>query len=175
MASVSFNTRGFLCGYSGDDDSSPVFKWTYSTFEEYLGESITPSMYRFMANYVRKNISKGELYALGCGEYRPDVLAEDAVGAYFDLPITKKIEMHERMLDELNSDKAIAEAKEIAAINAVLDDTTPFGNDSPINREYTEFMNGLVVKNRKEADRLADQIYEEEQWRGGHEEGAEDF
>jgi hypothetical protein len=78
------------------------------------------------------------------------------------------------MLKELQNEKAIAEAKEAAAIDAMLDGNNPFDNDSPINHEYTEFMRGLVVKNRTKADRLENEIHEEEQWRGGHEEGAED-
>jgi hypothetical protein len=78
------------------------------------------------------------------------------------------------MLDELQNKKAIAEAKEMAAIDALLDEEVPFGTDSPINDEYIAFMNGLVVSNRKKVNNLEKQIHEEEQWRGGHEEGAED-
>jgi hypothetical protein len=78
------------------------------------------------------------------------------------------------MLEELRNEKAIAEAKEAAAIDAMLDDTTPFGEDSPINHEYIEFMRGLVISNRKKADRLENEIHEEEQWRGGHEDGESD-
>jgi hypothetical protein len=174
MAYVKFNESGILGGYTSDA-SPPCFTWTYDDFEEYLGECITPSMYRFMAEYVRKNISKEELYALERGEYRPDGLEEDAVDAYFDLPIMKKIELHEEMLEKLQKQKAIVEAKEIAAINAILDDTLPFGLDNPISHEYTEFLNGLVAENRKKVDTFQRAIDEEEQWRGGHEKGAEDF
>jgi hypothetical protein len=35
-------------------------------------------------------------------------------------------------------------------------------------------MRGLVIKNRTKVERLESEIHEEEQWRGGHEEGAED-
>ena len=174
MAYVNFNKDGILCGYTGDS-SSHVFTWSYDDFEKYLGECITPSMYSFMAEYVRKNISKEELYAIGRGEYRPDVLEEYAVDAYFEVPTMNKIEMHEEMLEKLEKQKALVEAKEIAAINAILDDTLPFGVDSPINHEYTEFLNGLVMENRRKVDRLENAIHEEEQWRGGHEKGAEDF
>jgi hypothetical protein len=34
-------------------------------------------------------------------------------------------------------------------------------------------MRGLIIENRTKADRLEGEIHEEEQWRGGHEEGAE--
>lgn len=174
MAYVSFNKDGILCGYTGDS-SSHVFMWSYDDFEKYLGECITPSMYRFMAEYVRKNISKEDLYDIQCGDYQPGDLEEDAVNAYFDLPTVKKIEMHEEMLEKLEKQKALVEAKEIAAINAILDDTLPFGLDNPISHEYTEFLNGLVMENRKKADTFQRAIDEEEQWRGGHEKGAEDF
>ena len=83
--------------------------------------------------------------------------------------------MHEEMLEKLEKQKALVEAKEIAAINAILDDTLPFGLDNPISHEYTEFLNGLVMENRKKADTFQRAIDEEEQWRGGHEKGAEDF
>jgi hypothetical protein len=167
---------GLLCGYPGEEEGeSPTFTWTYHDFEEYLNECITPSMYRFMAEYVHDNISKDELYDIQGDNYCPGGLEEDAVNAYFDMPIKRKIALHEKMLEELRNKKAIAEAKEAAAIDAMLDDTSPFGEDSPINHEYTEFMRGLVTENRKKIDKLEHEIYEEEQWRGGHEEGAEEF
>ena len=174
-AHLNLNARGLLCGYPGEEDGeSAVFTWTYSDFEQHLGESITPSMYRFMAEYVRENISNEGLYEIQGEVYSPDFLEEDAVNAYFDLPINRKIDLHEQMLEELRNEKAIAEAKEAAAIDAMLDDGSPFGEDSPINHEYTEFMRGLVISNRKKADRLENEIHEEEQWRGGHEEGESD-
>ena len=168
--------NGLLCGYPGEEEVEfPVFTWTYGDFEQHTGESITPSMYRFMAEHVHDNISKEELYEIQGGDYCPGELEEDAVNAYFDLPTNQKIALHEQMLTELRNEKAIAEAKEAAAIDALLDDTIPFGNDSPINHEYVEFINRLVIENRTKAERLENEIHEEEQWRGGHEEGAEDF
>ena len=171
-------TDGLLCGYPGEEEVEyPVFTWTYAEFEKYLNESITPSMYRFMAEYVRDNLSKEDFYYIQCGgeDYCPDDLNEDAVDAYFDLPINQRIALHEQTLGDLRNKKKLAEAKETAAIDALLEDQRPFGNDSPINHEYTEFMNGLVIKNRTKVERLENEIHEEEQWRGGHEDGAEDF
>jgi hypothetical protein len=169
-------TDGLLCGYPGEDEVElSVYTWTYTEFEEHLNESITPSMYRFMAEYVHDNISKEDLYEIQGGDYCPGDVEEEAVNAYFDLPINQRIALHKQMLSDLQKKKKLAEAKEMAAIDALLEDQRPFGNDSPINHEYTEFMNGLVVKNRTKADRLDNEIHEEEQWRGGHEEGAEDI
>jgi hypothetical protein len=175
-AYATFNNNGLLCGYPGEEEGeSPVFKWTCGDFEQHTGESITPSMYRFMAEYVRDNLSNDDLYEIQSGEYYPGDLEEGAVDAYFDLPMNRKIDLHEQMLTELRNEKAIAEAKEAAAIDALLDDATPFGTDSPINHEYIVFINGLVIENRKKADLFENQIHEEEQWHGGYEEGAENF
>ena len=165
--------NGLLRGYTGEDGDFPCFTWTYDDFEKYIRECITPSMYRFMAEYVQKNLSNDEMYDIQCGEYCPGELEELAVNAYFEVPILTRIELHKQMLEELQNDKAIAEAKEAAAISAMLDENTPFDTDSPINHEYTGFMNGLVIENRTNADRLEHEIEEEEQWRGGHEAGAE--
>jgi hypothetical protein len=167
--------NGILYGYSGEVENVPCFTWTYDDFEQHLSECITPSMYRFMAEYIQNNISKDQLYEIQGEDYCTGDLEEDAVNAYFDMPILRKIELHKQMLTELENEKAIAEAKEAAAIDAILDDTAPFGVDSPINREYTDFMNGLVMENRKKVDRLKNEIHEEEQWRGGHERYAENF
>lgn len=171
-------TKGLLCGYPGEEDFEPAaFTWTYDDFEQHLGESITPSMYRFMADYVKENITKEDLYVIQSrgDEYCPDDLNEEAVNAYFDMPINRKIALHEQMLDDLQYERDEALAKEVAAIDALLDENNPFGEDSPISHEYADFMRGLIIENRKKADRLEGQIHEEEQWRGGHEEGAENF
>ena len=174
-AYVSF-TKGLLCGYPGEEEVEPAaFTWTYDDFEQHLGESITPSMYRFMAEYVRDNISKEELYEIQGGDYCPGDVEEEAVNAYFDIPINRKIALHEQMLNELRNEKTLAEAKETAAIDAMLDGSSPFAENSPISHEYADFMRGLIIENRKKADRLENEIHEEEQWRGGHEEGAENF
>lgn len=166
---------GLLRGFSSEDDRVSTFTWTYDDFEQHLGESITPSMYRFMAEYVRDNISNEDLYVIQTrgDEYCPDDLNEEAVNAYFDIPINRKIALHEQMLDKLRHDRDEALAKEVAAIDALLDENSPFGTDNPISREYADFLNKLIIENRKKADRLDNQIHEEEQWRGGHEEGAE--
>ena len=128
-----------------------------------------------MAEYVQENISKDELYDIQGDNYCPGGLEEDAVNFYFDMPIKRKIALHEQMLKELRNERDSALAKEAAAIDAMLDENIPFGEDSPISHEYAEFMRGLITENRKKVDRLEHEIHEEEQWRGGHEEGSEDF
>jgi hypothetical protein len=172
---LAFNDAGLLCGYQGEhEDEKPVFTWTYAEFEEYLNESITPSMYHFMASYVEKNFTKEELYEIQGGDYYMGLLEEEAIDAYFDLPINDRIEMHEQTLVNLRASKRRAEAKESAAIDAMLTENKPFDDSSPIDQEYNDFMRSIIEKNRAKADRLENEIHEEEQWRGGHEEGAED-
>lgn len=172
--SVKFNNHGLLCGYPGEEESElAAFTWTYDDFEQHLGESITPSMYRFMAEYVKENITKEELYEIHAENYCPGDIEEDAVKAYFDMPINRKIALHNQMLDDLQYERDEALAKEVAAIDALLDENNPFGEDSPISHEYADFLRRLITENRKKADRLEGEIHEEEQWRGGHEEGAE--
>jgi hypothetical protein len=159
-------TNGLLCGYPGEEEAEfSVFTWTYGDFEQHTGESITPSMYRFMAEYVHDNLSKEDMYQIDRDNYCPDDLNEEAVNAYFELPINQRIALHEQTLGDLRNKKKLAEAKETAAIDALLEDRRPFGNDSPINHEYTGWLNGLVIKNRTKIDKLENEIHEEEQWR----------
>ena len=175
-SSVCFNNAGLLCGYQGEyEDEEPVFTWTYAEFEEYLNESITPSMYNYMASYVRNEITKEELYEIQGGDYCTGALEEAAVDAYFDLPLDERITMHEQTLVNLRAAKRTAEAKETAAIDAMLTENKPFDHTSPIDQEYSDFMRSIIEKNSAKADRLENEIHEEEQWRGGHEAGASDL
>ena len=174
-AYVCFNDQGLLEGYQGEAiHEDPCFTWTYAEFEEYLNECITPSMYHYMANYVRSEISKEELYEVQGGDYCTGDLEAAAVDAYFAIPISDRIEMHEQTLVNLRASLRRAEAKESAAIDAMLEENKPFDNTSPINQEYGDFMRSIIEKNRNLVARLEREIHEEENWRGGHEEGAED-
>lgn len=174
-AYVSFDADGFLRGYPGEaENEEHCFTWTYAEFEQYLNEYITPSMYHFMASFVHENINKGELYEIQGGDYCPGDLEAAAVDAYFALPINERILLHEQELVNLRAALRRAEAKESAAIDAMLEENRPFDDSSPIAHEYAEFMRGLIAKNRKAIDRLECEIHEEEQWIGGHEEGEED-
>lgn len=171
---LAFNDSGLLCGYQGEyEGEEPVFTWTYAEFEEYIDESITPSMYHFMANYVEKEITKEELYEIQGGDYATGPLEAEAVDAYFALPIRERIRLHEQELVNLRADKRLAEARESAAIDAMLEEHRPFDDSSPIARDYADFMRGIIDEERDAVNRLEREIFEEENWRGGHEEGAE--
>ena len=101
-------------------------------------------------------------------------IAQADIDAYFDLPINDRIRMHEQTLVNLRAEKREAEAKESAAIDAMLEENKPFDHTSPIDKEYSDFMRGIIERERKKIDDLERQILEEENWRGGHEAGAED-
>lgn len=153
----------------------PVFTWTYSTFEEYLNESCTPSMYHFMANYVLEEISIDELYELDGGDYRPDRLEEEAVDAYFNLPINERIELHNQEIVNLYAERDRASGKEAAFIDACIDDECPFDISSPIYVEYCQWCRAQKEKWTSIVNNIADDIHEEEQWRSGAEAGASDL
>lgn len=169
---IMFDDDGLLRGYNEDEEV--VFVWTYAVFERYLNEAITPSMYNYMAGWVSGNFTKDDLWSLATADYTPGELEADAVDAYFDLPIRDRIRMHEQTLVNLRAAKRLAEDKESAAIDAMLEENKPFDHTSPIDAEYCDFMRGIIAKARKDIDRLEIEIHEEEQWRGGHEEGESD-
>jgi hypothetical protein len=158
---LMWNEKGLLCGKN--------FTWTYSVFERSMNECITPSMYRAMANYVFKGITDEELYEVEHGNYYPGDLECHAVDAYFDLPINERITLHEQELVNLRAANRLAEAKESAAIDAMLEENRPFDHTSPIDQEYNEFMRSLIDKYRKQSEDLECMMFEEENWRGGHE------
>jgi hypothetical protein len=150
MTRIAYDeTSRLLCEY--DDNDKVVYIWKYSDFEKYLGEAVTPSMYHFMSSYV----------------FNHGVNTESrAVDAYFDLPSNIRVTMHAQELVNLQVAKREAEAKESAAIDAMLEENKPFDHTSPIAKEYSDFMRSIIDKNREMADRLENEIYEEEQWYG---------
>lgn len=175
-AYIAFNKRGLLCGYAGEaKDEEPIFVWTYSSFERYLNECITPSMYHFMAGHVAGSFTKDDLWEMAGLDYMEGDLEASAIDAYYDQPINDRIEMHEQELVNLRAAKRNAEARESAAIDAMLEENKPFDHTSPIAHEYANFMRAIIDESRVTIDRLECEIHEEEQWVGGHEEGASDM
>ena len=112
---LAYNGSGLLCIWE-DDCQEPVFVWTYSVFEYYVGEAVTPSMYKFMAEFVRTNFLPIDYD----GTYKPGDIEEDALVRYYEVSLNFRIQLHREKMDE-----------------------------------------------------LSDLLQEEEQWRGGHEFGAE--
>jgi hypothetical protein len=170
---VEFDDETNMLIATDGNRSEPQYKWTYSDFEEYLNESITPSMYQFMATYVYENVTKDQLWELEGGDYSSGSLEEEAVDAYFEIPALERKKMHDQELANLQSAYNCADEKEMAAVNWMLDDTTPFDPTSPIYVEVCQYVRGLVEKFKARRERLQREIDEEEQWRGGWEENME--
>lgn len=169
---LEFNDNDMLIATDG---SREYYKWTYSDFEKHLNESITPSMYHFMAGYVYENITKDQLWDLEAENYSSGSLEEEAVNTYYDIPSLERKEMHDQELVNLKAEYARTEDKEMAAINWMLEDNPPFDPTSPIYVEVCDYVRGLVEKYKAKRERLETEIYEEEQWRGGWEKGESDM
>jgi hypothetical protein len=137
-----FNEDGLLCQWHSGE---PVYIWTYSTFEEYTGESISPSMYEYMAHYVLNHLDS-------------DNPESEAVESYYSLGEDERYRLSEQMLINLGVRKNVADSKVSAAFDALLD----IDETSPIAHEYVVFLRGLVQKYSLEARKWTDQIHEEE-------------
>jgi len=161
-----------LCGYDGES-SEPVFKWTYSVFEDYNGEAVTPSMYDFLADYVMSNLSKDQLYEIQAHDYYPGDLEEAAVNAYYEIPILERIEMHNQMMQNLKAESQRCEDKMHAFINALLDEECPFDPTSPIYTDYNAWLRSEKIKWEKNWEDAQNQMCEEAFWSSGADEGAE--
>ena len=171
---MCWNDHGLLCArVCGNPE--PVYTWSYSDFERFLNECITPSIYRSMSRHVTECISDQALVSIQNGEYVSDGIEAEAVDVYFDLPIKTRIDLHVQELRNLETLKKVAEDKFMAATNYLLSDESPFDTTSPIYHELVEHMRKLAAKYRDESLRLENEYCEESQWVGGHELGAEDI
>jgi hypothetical protein len=173
-ACLSWNEKtGLLCGYPGEAEiEEPTFIWTYSVFEEFTGEAITPSMYGVMALYVERNLTKEQLYEIQGDDYYPGDLEEAAVDDYFEIPILERIELHEECLRNLKADRDRAMEKMRAFVNAHLSEC-PFDPSSPIYIDYCQWTREGKNKWEEELNEMQNRVNEEEQWTSGAEEGSE--
>ena len=147
-------------------DGERTYKtWTYSDFEEYFGEAITPSMYDFMSEYVYDNLDKSTRWALEAEEYDGSY-DEQAVNAYIELPWKERLAMHEQT--QANLERELERYREKVK---ACDDMPPFDPNSPIYKEYADFQMDLKFKLAAKVVRLERELHEEEQWRGGWEDG----
>jgi hypothetical protein len=167
--SWDFEAR-MLRGYPGETEGeAPSFTWSYSDFEEFTREAITPSMYEYMCDYVQDNISKENLYDIQAGVYYSGELEEEAVDAYFELPILERIKLHDDMMVKLKLDQLNADRKDVAYSEA----DCPFDSTSPIYEEYCKWREEGHRKWENEYCVLDLLIQEESNWCSGAEEGAE--
>lgn len=166
MASLSWcDEYGLLHAVVG---TRTVYTWHYSIFEQYLGSSVTPSMYEWMASWVESRLTKQDLWDLEAESYVAGDLEEQAVDEYFEVPIMERINLHCQMLENLEAEMARTDAK-LQALDC------PFDVTSPIYVEYKHWEAKTTENLRSRLDMLQRQYDEESMWVGGHERGAEDF
>ena len=93
---LAYNSTGLLCLWE-DGCQEPVFTWTYSVFEDFAGEGVTPSMYKFMAEFVRTNFLEIDYD----GTYTPGNIEEDAFVRYYELSLNRRNQMHRAEMNDL--------------------------------------------------------------------------
>jgi len=71
--------------------------WTYSDFEYEARQSITPSMYVWMASHLLNTVAERG------GAYSEDMVYK-SVEAYFNLPWHVRLDLHDQMLEELDDE-----------------------------------------------------------------------
>lgn len=96
---MKFNASGLLSEWDGENQ---VRVWTYSDFEYEARQSITPSMYNWMANHLLNTVVEEN------GLYSEDMIYE-SVEAYFNLPWHVRLNLHDRTLEELDDESLIQE------------------------------------------------------------------
>jgi len=134
-------------------------------FEEFNGARVTPSMYEFMALYVMKNISNGQLYEVQGGDYLPGEFEQMAVDAYWSMSDSDRIDLHNTTMVYLEAEILRAEEKMYACIDIVLDDGP--GLLEPSNPMYTDLYKWFreqKIKWEKIAEDLKNELIEEESW-----------
>ena len=167
MATITWcPKRRIMCGFQGDQ---AVVKFDYSVFENIERGLVTPSMYNWMTSWIQGTISVEQLDALVQGDqFLFQTYAEDAHRAYHDLPWQERLELHNQTVANLHAELELAEKKEKAAIDWMLEDD----NLGPIRAEVCDFVRGLVTKYSELAMQIADELDEESLWEQGGEDGA---
>ena len=170
MATLSWSPERRLVCVAVGDQEIPL---NYSIFENIERGPVTPSMYLWMTAWLRKTLSSSHIQDVMTDPLtrrnQMESWAEDAHRAYHDLPWQERLANHEQTLDNLKGELAIAEQKENAAIDWMLEEDR---EPSVILNEVCGFVRGLVVKYRCLCERLENEICEEKQWEQGGEDGA---
>jgi len=86
-------------------DEQAIYYWTYTDFEMYAGQAITPSMYAAMAKYVKDHIPQSYLYMIDKGEFFPRDINANAVEYYYNLPSSIKEELHDQEILRLEKEE----------------------------------------------------------------------
>jgi hypothetical protein len=132
-----------------DNNDQILCQWTYEDFERYAKDTITPSMYHYMAGYVmNRYVADGS-----------SSMQEEAVLSYFKLPLKVVIEMHEQ--------EAINIAAEIQRTRTKLTDLDgmrEYYTGTPIWDELEKFVNDTAATCTKLLNKLIQEATEESLW-----------
>lgn len=150
MATLTWKSSGLLSMDNSLGES--VYSWTPSSFEEYVGDVVSPSMYTFMVGWVKdQNPAFDEN-----GMYQSGALERGAVDAYFNLPWKVRVQYHEEELEDLKG--ALEELQAIKAehvsVRAMAYSNTP---------EY-EGLTDLITEAARDCRNTEAEIQEEECW-----------
>lgn len=102
---MEWTERGLLCVTDGTEQ---LYVWTYLDFECYDNKSITPSMYRAMAEYVKTHIPESYLKLIRKREWFPKDINAQAFDWYQDLSYETKKKLHEKemkLLEEVDNEE----------------------------------------------------------------------
>ena len=162
MSYFAITTNGLLSVYNREHE--PLFTWTYSVFEKICEDSITPSMYEYMKEYTMRNIPPEVLDNFSM--YRAGDIEENAISAYYEEPIIKRISMHQKTLRSLKKSIEFYKIRETDALRSLYVET----QWNSLTRDYNEFLRDIANTSREIIDNLDRKLHEEEGWYGGHEE-----
>jgi len=116
--------------------------FTYNDFDPV--NIVRPSQYEFMASHMLNNYKNIEMARM----------------VYDNLSLAQKNELSEAMLSILEYKRLMAEAKEVSAMNFLIDESE-FDPSNPIYHDICGFVRTLVAKYKKEREEYERQIVEE--------------
>ena len=135
--------------------------WRYTDFERFLNCAITPSMYHYMAGYVKAYLDPESFVN---NMYFSNGIEARAVDAYYELPEEERREMHDQELKNIQSEICRVLKKRDAIIEAKL----AFMYENPlffaISDDVMPKLFSLEKKYNELYDRLISDEHIEEQW-----------
>lgn len=136
-------------------------KWRYSDFDRMLSHEITPSMYHFMAAYVKRHMNPGSFVN---GTYFSDGIEARAIDAYYELSYEERTELHEQELVNLRARAEHAYNKMGAAVEAKL----AFKYENPVFFPICDDILPTLLKHEKRYEKEYNKAlyyeYIEQQW-----------
>lgn len=128
---------------------------TLEDFEREVRGRVSPAMYDWMTLHIVENAQENGGYS--------DGMIEEAVFDYSNLIWSEKSEIHREKLAELRSAIEFWEEMYDSTLEAV--------QEFPIGSPVVRGLDASLEDSEKTLDRLRDKLAEEEEWRGGWEDG----